>query len=334
MNFQIIDPLQTAWPVEVDLASSSWTADVAMAAGTPFGIFPRGQARRDGDGNIVLVTGLWSLVLENSPRTDADATRPKGSVRIENSLIGPWTRGVLSWVSVASAPAAQTGIGKDGMPRRTGSLRADIVATMRALMPCSLGDAKWNRIEPGSAKSVADKKYTKVGTSCLILPGFVSKHFGAEPYSWAFKGQRRIDEHDAYMKSRSLNGTGRVRDKGKQFNAWVKATGSNLPRPGDVYALLDRDAKGIALTDRDKDGIGHVGIVLTAGPTLWETADLGQKAGWDGEITTREYHAGIGELFGQTNQPGATKFRVVAGWVNVEDYFPGYKGQMANMPPN
>ena len=136
------------------------------------------------------------------------------------------------------------------------------------------------------------------------------------------------------MKSRSLNGTGRVRDKGKQFNAWVKATGSNLPRPGDVYALLDRDAKGIALTDRDKDGIGHVGIVLTAGPTLWETADLGQKAGWDGEITTREYHAGIGELFGQTNQPGATKFRVVAGWVNVEDYFPGYKGQMANMPPN
>ena len=166
MHFQIIDPLQKAWPVEVDLASSSWTADVAMAAGTPFGIFPRGQARRDGDGNIVLVTGLWSLVLEDSPRSDSDATRPKGSVRIENSLIGPWTRGVLSWVSAASAPAAQTGIGKDGMPRRTGSLRADIVATMRADALL----ARRRQVEPYRAGKREERSREEVHQSWDLMP--------------------------------------------------------------------------------------------------------------------------------------------------------------------
>lgn len=278
----------------------------------------------------MLVTGLWDLVLENAPRTDADALRTKGTVSINNSRVGPWTRGLLAW---SAQPVGGGGAAKKvAMPLRTGSLRDDIVAAMRSLLPCSLGDARWDIIQPGSQKQVADGTYSKPGTSCLILPGFVTSYVGAVPHGWSFKGARRNTETEAYMNTRSLNGTGRVRDQGRKFSAWTQVNGNSLPRPGDIYALLDRDAKGIALTNRESDGIGHVGVVLNAGPNIWETADLGQGKGWDGSITTREYHAGIGELFGQSNQPGATKFRMVAGWVNVDDYFPNYKAQMANMP--
>lgn len=327
MDIELIDATRKSWPVSVDLPKATWTTTVELSANTPFSLFARGNARRNAAGDIVLLTGLWDIVLENAPRTDHDAARSKGSVRVENCQVGPWTRGMFSWAQ----RSAGTGVDKNtkGLPKRTGSLRNDIVATVRAVMPCSLGDDNWDLIEPGSEKQVAEKTYSKPGTSCLILPGFISRHFGAVPYGWAFKGTKRVDEVKNYMNKRSLSGTNQVRTRGKSFNAWTQATGNNLPRPGDIYVLLDRDAKGAALTQRDTDGVGHVGVVLNAGNSSWETADLGQGTGWVGNISpSREYHAGIGELFGQTNQPGATKFRVVAGWVDVDRYFPDYAQQV------
>ena len=325
MLIQILDANNKAWPMQLNMKAGTWSVDGARDPGSPFGLFAQGVSKRGSNGDLTLVTALWDLVLEAAPRYDPDPSRSSGTVRVSNSSIGPWEGGALRW----RQSSAKKGAAADLLPTRTGDLRADIEATLRVLLPCTLGDSKWDLIQPGSKAQVEAKTYPKPGTSCLILPGFITQHFGATPHSWAFKGNRRNAEFSAYMNARSLSGTNRVRDQGKKFSAWIKADGLQLPKRGDIYVLLDRDAKGVALTDRDKDGVGHVGVVLNASASSWETADLGQGTGWDGSITRREYHAGIGELFGQANQPGATKFRVVAGWVNVDAYFPNYATQVA-----
>lgn len=323
MLLTIQDQSKQSWQVNVDLKTSAWqAAGSSTPAGSPLALFPKGRVVREADGSLRLVTALWDLLLVNAPRQEGDLTRPSGEINVANSRIGAWDRGPLRWLAGSGPEPLKE---SELLPKRSGILRTDLEAALRALMPCRLGDKNWDVIEPGSRNLVEKGAYTKVGTSCVILPGFVSRYAGAVPHGTQFKGQKRIDEIEAYMKRRSLAGTTAVRTKGIRDGAWVKADGVKLPKTGDIYTLLDRDSKGVALTNRDTDYIGHVGIVMRATPTFWETADLGQGGGWEGNITIREYHKGVGELFGQTNQPGQTKFRVVAGWVDAEKYFPEYQ---------
>lgn len=322
MLLTIQDQSKQSWQVKVDLKASAWeSAAGAGASGSPFPLFPKGRLVREADGSVRLVTALWDLLLMDAPRNEGDTSRPGGNVTVANCRVGSWDRGPLRWLAGSGPEPLKE---SELLPKRTGDLRTDIVAALRALMPCRLGDKKWDVIEPGTAKQVADGGYTKVGTSCVILPGFVTRYAGAVPHGLQFKGAQRNREVQAYMERRSLSGTTTGRTKGGKDGSWIKADGTRLPRPGDIYGLLDRDAKGAALTNRDTDYIGHVGVVLRATATHWETADLGQGNGWEGNITVREYHAGVGELFGQANHPGLTKFRVVAGWIDAERYFPGY----------
>lgn len=323
MLLTIQDQSKQSWQVKLDLKGASWQAAGGGAAqpGSPLALFPKGRLVREASGSVRLVTALWDLLLIDAPRNEGDQSRPGGEITVANSRVGPWDRGPLRWLNGSGPEPLKE---SDLLPRRTGDVRADIVAALRALMPCRLGDKKWDVIEPGSAKQVADGKYTKVGTSCVVLPGFVSRYAGAVPHGLQFKGAQRNREVQAYMERRSLAGTTTGRTKGSRDGSWIKADGKRLPRPGDIYGLLDRDSRGVALTNRDTDYIGHVGVVLRATPTSWETADLGQGNGWEGNITVREYHAGVGELFGQANHPGLTKFRVVAGWIDAERYFPEY----------
>lgn len=326
MLLTIQDSSKKSWQVKLDLKQSAWeTPAGAPSSGSPFPLFPKGKLVRGADGSLRLVTALWDLLLIDAPSSATDTSRPGGAVQVTNCRTGPWDRGPLRWLN-GSGPEKI----KDNalLPARTGRLREDIVNALRALMPCSLGDNNWEAIEPGHQTSLGDGTYQKVGTSCVVLPKWVTSYAGATPHSMAFKGNKRNDAFADYMKRRSLAGTTTGRTKGRADGSWIKADGIRLPKPGDIYGLLDRNAKGVALTDRDNDYIGHVGVVLKAGPTGWETADLGQGNGWQGSITVREYHHGIGELFGQANHPGLTKFRIVAGWIDVERYFPDYAKQI------
>lgn len=322
MLLTIQDQSRQSWQVKVDLKSAAWEAAGGAGGGSsPLALFPKGRVVREPNGSLRLVTALWDLLLLDAPRNDGDQGRPSGEVTVANSRVGPWDRGALRWLyGRGPEPLRES----DLLPKRSGDLRTDIVNAVRALMPCRLGDAKWDVVEPGAKKSVEAGTYNKSGTSCYKLPGWVSNYAGAVPHGLQFKGAQRMREMEQYMQRRSLNGTTTGRTKGSQDGSWIKADGQRLPRPGDIYGLLDRDSKGKALTNRDTDYIGHVGVVLRATPTFWETADMGQGNGWEGNITVREYHAGVGELFGQANHPGLSKFRIVAGWIDVERYFPGY----------
>jgi hypothetical protein len=322
MLLTIQDQSRQSWQVKLDLRLSAWeAAGKAPTAGSPLALFPKGRLVREADGSVRLVTALWDLLLIDAPRGENDLSRPAGEVSVANSRVGPWDRGPLRWLAGSGPEPLKE---SELLPTRTGDVRVDIVNALRALMPCTLGDKKWDVIEPGSARQVTDGSYTKVGTSCVVLPGFVSRYAGAVPQGLPFKGQRRNTEVQNYMTRRSLAGTTTGRTKGSVDGSWIKADGKRLPRPGDIYGLLDRDSKGVALTNRDTDYIGHVGVVLKATPTSWETADLGQGNGWQGNISVREYHGGVGELFGQANHPGLSKFRIVAGWIDAERYFPDY----------
>lgn len=322
MLLTIQDQSKQTWQVKCDLKKSAWEA----AGGTggpasPLALFPKGRCVREANGSLRLVTALWDLLLVDAPRAEGDLSRPAGEVSFTNSRVGDWERGPLRWLNgTGPEPLKESEL----LPKRTGDLRTDIEAALRAVMPCSLGDKKWDVIEPGSARDVEAGKYNKVGTSCVILPGFITRYAGAVPHGLQFKGNKRNTEMLDYMNRRSLAGTTTGRTKGTRDGSWIKADGIRLPKKGDIYGLLDRNAQGVALTNRDTDYIGHVGVVLRASQTSWETADLGQGGGWDGNITVREYHSGVGELFGQTNQPGKTKFRIVAGWIDAERYFPEY----------
>ncbi len=322
MLLTIQDQSKQAWQVKLDLKASAWeTTAKGPQAGSPFALFPKGKLVVEKNGSVRLVTALWDLLLIDAPRNETDQTRPGGEVSVTNCRTGNWDRGPLRWLNgTGPEPLKESEL----LPKRTGNLRSDIVAALRALMPCTLGDKKWEVIQPGTQKELADGTYKKVGTSCVILPGWVSMYAGAVPHGLSFKGNKRVQETGDYQTRRSLAGTTTGRTKGSRDGSWIKADGIRLPRPGDIYGLLDRDAKGVALTNRDTDYIGHVGVVLKASATSWETADLGQGSGWEGNITHREYHAGVGELFGQTNQPGQSKFRIVAGWIDAERYFPEY----------
>ncbi|MFO1326661.1 MAG: hypothetical protein U1F56_04825 [Rubrivivax sp.] len=321
MLLTIQDESKQSWQVKLDLKASAWEAAGGAQAGSPLALFPKGRLVRQADGSVRLVTALWDLLLIDAPRTEGDQTRPGGNVTVTNSRVGAWDRGALRWLAGSGPePLKESAL----LPKRTGNLRDDIVAAVRALMPCKLGDDKWDVIEPGAKTSVGKGTYNKSGTSCYKLPGWITSYAGAVPHGLQFKGPKRVSEMQAYMERRSLNGTTTGRTKGSRDGSWIKADGKRLPQRGDIYGLLDRDSKGVALTNRDTDYIGHVGVVLKATPTMWETADMGQGNGWEGNITVREYHSGVGELFGQTNQPGQSKFRIVAGWIDVERYFPEY----------
>ena len=336
MQLTIQDSSNQAWPVKVDFKAASWDASGAKGSGSPFPLFTSGKVVRDAGGNLRLVTALWDLLLIAAPQSEADKGRTAGDISVTNCRTGPWDRGPLRWTTgAAAATPADTGPEKikDSklLPARTGNVRTDICAAVRALMPCCLGDDKWDVIQPGSKKQVEGGTYYKTGTSCVVLPGWVTSYAGSVPHGMQFKGTKRVDEVAAYQKRRSLSGTTTGRTKGRVDGSWIKADGTRLPREGDIYCLLDRNEKGQQLTNKDTDYIAHIGVVLKATQTHWETADLGQGSGWSGAIVRREYHAGIGELFGETlqNKPGMTKFRIVAGWVDVERYFPDYSRLVA-----
>jgi hypothetical protein len=253
-------------------------------------------------------------VLFDGPRAamDLGAQAGKGSV----SAAGDRQGAAVTWTQEpGTAQSAAADAALSGRRQR-------LLARLRELLPCSLDDLtqkdprtnlpKWDVVSMGC------RKFS--GTSCGSLPGFVSMFLGADP----LKNGRPsgLAAHKAYMGTRSLSGTPAVRTKGLKYGGWVEAGNDRRPKPGDIYALLDRDGQGLPLTDKKNSGIGHVGVILDATGDRWFTADLGQGHGFDGKIDVeRAYRKADGMLWGEVKQGGIDPYRVVAGWVDIDEYF-------------
>lgn len=89
-------------------------------------------------------------------------------------------------------------------------------------------------------------------------------------------------------------------------DAWVDAGGwINRPKPGDFYAI--GNAAG---------GIDHVGVIVSASGSTWETADAGQGTLLEQQAAyvNREYDSGAVTLGGPLGG------RPLAGWLDIDAY--------------
>lgn len=242
-------------------------------------------------------------ILHKPPMSANDSGTMNGTARLYDPVDGTLKDSWIDWnVELTNAAKVSIVLNKP-MPLT----RTAMIERLNMLFPAPYlslnNDLLTSKLRKDDPKVLASPgKYT----SCGSLPGFVS---GQVALGKGKKGQKFND----WMKTNSLNGTNRVRDIGIALNCWVEAAPDKKPKPGDVYALLDR-----GLTNKRLDGIAHVGVFECELGSSWRTFDLGQAGGFDGSKNTREYKPATCELYGETNQGGG--FRVVAGWVDLDKY--------------
>jgi len=160
------------------------------------------------------------------------------------------------------------------------------------VLPSKYNEQKFKKLTFGLTK---DSPGVTAGyTTCGSLPMYIARMLG----------------------DKAITGTNGVRTAGVNKGAWLEAGDGARPKPGDLYALLNKDS-----TDRAGGGISHVGVIVDASTNEWKTADAGQGDGWAADYVTREYDPDAGTLSGEiVGTSGPRPARVLAGWIDVEMY--------------
>jgi hypothetical protein len=238
-----------------------------------------------------------TVIFWDAPTGETDNLHRSGEARIFDPQDHSLKDGKIRWkIDLTKNVAASPGSNAASTP-----LRAKLLKVLREVLPCSYMDKNYVRITGGL------KKQGGGYTTCGSLPGFVTSELGA--------GDPTKPQWMTYMNTYSLNGTNIVRTKGIKYNAWEWGGKGKRPKPGDIYVLLDHGK-----TNRETDGVSHVGVIIDSTGDIWKTADLGQGDGYQGKIDViRPYKAASDELFGETNQGGG--YRTLAGWVDIDRYF-------------
>ena len=287
--------------VVLDWATMTWkkgdeTPGVWLAiAGTDAGRFQVNGTKLE-----ILESDRVLFTLENGPADRYDAFRSgntQGSVTA--AFDATLTGGRLTWSIDVKALL---------FPEQLSPFRKQLLSRLQSLLDAPYLSKNYDILTGGLRREDKGVKSTAgVYTSCGSMPGFVVGEMAR------FKGLSG-SAATAYIDKYSLNGTNIVRIKGVRYNCWVENDLQKRPKPGDVYALLNKGT-----SNKASDGISHVGVIQECSGGVWKTMDLGQGSGFDGKKdVTREYRADSGELFGETNQGGG--FRVLAGWVDVDEY--------------
>lgn len=257
------------------------------------------------------VAWLWDgqrniLILWNAPNTEMDLFAPSAEGKIYDPINLAFKDGKLAW-SIDFTASLNAGTTPAAPAQPLSAFRMHLLNRLNQLLPAPYLSANYNVLAPGLTRSSPGTTGGQgVYTSCGSMPGFVTSEMGT------FKG-KKFKAHQEYMDRYSLNGTNIVRIKGVRYKCWKENDLVERPKPGDIYALLNNGA-----TDKQNSGISHVGVIEKADGDMWTTMDLGQGTGFDGKRVERHYKAAEGELFGETLQGGG--YRVLAGWVNVDDY--------------
>lgn len=184
--------------------------------------------------------------------------------------------------------AAALHYGKKGMDRvingPSGALspnRAKVFAALARVVPSAYGDARFAELAPDYKPD--DERVAQGFTTCAYLPAYVGKAIGVA----------------------TRYGTEALRTVGRAHGAWVEPGGNRRPRPGDLYATQDGSG-----------AIVHVGIIVKADGTTWQTADAGQGTrgtGQRADYVTRTFDPQTLTLTGPTGQ-----VRRLAGWYDVD----------------
>lgn len=193
-------------------------------------------------------------------------------------------------VAGAIGGAAAWHYGRKGADRimngPSGSLspnRAKVFAALQRVVPSAFGDARFAELAPDYASDPTSPKFPEGFTTCAYLPAYVGKAIGIS----------------------TRYGTEALRTVGRAHGAWVEPGGARRPRPGDLYATQD-----------DQGVIVHVGVIVSANGTHWQTADAGQGArgtGQRADYVPRTYDPQAMTLTGPQGQT-----RRLAGWYDVD----------------
>ena len=252
---------------------------------------------------------LWDktrniVILYDTPKTGNDLSSAAGQARLYDPLDAGLKDSIINWTLDPGNAGKASMIMNSPLPFS----RSSYVQRLNMLFPAPYmslnNDLLTDSLRKNDPKVLAAQGHY---TTCGSLPGFISKQVALSKH---LKG----DAFDRWVTTNSLNGTNRVRELGNKLGCWIEAAPNKKPKPGDVYALLNRDK-----TDKKNDGISHVGVFETEVGSNWSTFDLGQAGGFDGAKNTREYKPATCELWGENNQGGG--YRVVAGWLDLERYF-------------
>ena len=88
---------------------------------------------------------------------------------------------------------------------------------------------------------------------------------------------------------------------------WVPFNGSNCPKPGDIYSLLQHE---------DRSKFQHVGIFVKEEGDTWITADGGTgENGYQGGWNHRKFQSS-GEIQGEKGN-----LAWIAGWVDLDNLY-------------
>lgn len=241
--------------------------------------------------------GVNRIIFRDAPSNSLEVFKPSGSARLYKPLNSSLEDTVLEW----KMDHQEMNKLKDSSKTASSAIRQRLLEDLNKVLPCSYMDNNYKKITGGLTKQGGSY------TTCGSLPGYVSAKL------WEFKTGKMASLD--ILKRITLNGTNNVRTKGNKYGAWIEANLVDLPKPGDVYALLDYNK-----TNKKDDVIGHVGVIQTSTGTDWTTADLGQGDGYSGKRDVkRPYKPVTGELYGESNQGGG--YRILAGWVDLDKYY-------------
>lgn len=169
--------------------------------------------------------------------------------------------------------------------------RATALARVAEVVPSQYPDAKFRQLAPSYAPNdpAWRKRLSDAGvnpdkyTTCGELPRYVGSAIGIN----------------------TRGGLSSIRDLGIANGAWIVATGTNRPKPGDLY-LLSSDAAGKVIV--------HTGVVVDATGSTWRTGDAGQgsHAAQAASYVDRPYDATAVTLGG----PSGPHYLV--GWYDID----------------
>jgi hypothetical protein len=196
-------------------------------------------------------------------------------------------------VSLGDWPGPLGASGSGGTAETMSARRSKIIdELLPGVLPSKYKEQKFIKLTFGLTKE--SPGVTAGYTTCGSLPMYIARMLG----------------------DKIITGTNGVRTAGVNKGAWVEAGDGARPKPGDLYALLNKDS-----TDRARGGISHVGVIVDASTDEWKTADAGQGDGWAADYVTREYDPAAGTLSGEiVGTTGPRPARVLAGWIDVDMY--------------
>lgn len=199
-------------------------------------------------------------------------------------------------ILVATAVMAGTGtvvvhrrIRKSAKAPALSARRQRVLQLLNEVIPSQYGDAKFKRIAPGYTPD--DPALPKGFTTCGYLPCFIGRELG--------------------LKGVTECGLERLRERGRELNAWIEPDGTNRPKPGDLYGIDTT----IGIGPNAKNLIVHVGVIVDSSGPVWTTADAGQGSVGTGQaaLFVKRPYDPIRMTLG-----GPAKPRKLAGWIDID----------------